>query len=294
MFNIEIILQQLFYGLVLGSNYVLIAAGFSLIWGVVGVLNLSHGEFFMLGAYASYYVFKYIGGGFFPAIILSMVFIFFIGILFEKITIAPLRKRTKLDYEMSTLMMTIGISIFLQNFVLIVFGPKYKGIPAYFDGIIRLGPIIMSYDRLAIFIVALILIFLLLFLFKHTRIGLAMRAVSENPDGAALAGISINRVLYIAFGLSTALAAAGGGLLIPIYNAYPTVGANIILLAFSIVIFGGLGSVKGAVYAGFLVGVLESFTVLYISSSWKDVIVFLTVIVVLTFRPRGLMGLKEA
>lgn len=294
MFTIEIILQQLFYGLVLGSNYVLIAAGFSLIWGVVGVLNLSHGEFFMLGAYASYYVFKYIGGGFFPAIILSMVVIFFIGILFEKITIAPLRKRSKLDYEMSTLMMTIGISIFLQNFILIVFGPKYKGIPAYFDGIIRLGPIVMSYDRVAIFIVALILIFLLLFLFKHTRIGLAMRAVSENPDGAALAGISINRVLYIAFGLSTALAAAGGGLLIPIYNAYPTVGANIILLAFSIVIFGGLGSVKGAVYAGFLVGVLESFTVLYISSSWKDVIVFLIVIVVLTFRPRGLMGLKEA
>ena len=294
MFNIEIILQQLFYGLVLGSNYVLIAAGFSLIWGVVGVLNLSHGEFFMLGAYASYYVFKYVGGGFFPAIILSMVFIFFIGVLFEKVTIEPLRKRAKLDYEMSTLMMTIGISIFLQNFVLIVFGPKYKGVPAFFDGIIRMGPIIMSYDRLAIFIVALILIFLLLFLFKHTRIGLAMRAVSENPDGAALAGISINRVLYISFGLSTALAAAGGGLLIPIYNAYPTVGANIILLAFSIVIFGGLGSVKGAVYAGFLVGVLESFAVLYISSSWKDVIVFLIVIVVLTFRPRGLKGLKEA
>jgi branched-chain amino acid transport system permease protein len=294
MFNIEIILQQLFYGLVLGSNYVLIAAGFSLIWGVVGVLNLSHGEFFMLGAYATYYVFKYIGGGFFPAIILSMVIIFFIGVLFEKITIEPLRKRAKLDYEMSTLMMTIGISIFLQNFVLIVFGPKYKGVPAFFDGIIRMGPIIMSYDRLAIFIVALILIFLLLFLFKHTRIGLAMRAVSENPDGASLAGISINRVLYISFGLSTALAAAGGGLLIPIYNAYPTVGANIILLAFSIVIFGGLGSVKGAVYAGFLVGILESFAVLYISSSWKDVIVFLIVIVVLTFRPRGLMGLKEA
>ena len=294
MFNIEIILQQLFYGLVLGSNYALIAAGFSLIWGVVGVLNLSHGEFFMLGAYASYYVFKYIGGGFFPAIILSMVFIFFIGVLFEKVTIEPLRKRAKLDYEMSTLMMTIGISIFLQNFVLIVFGPKYKGVPAFFDGIIRMGPIIMSYDRLAIFIVALILIFLLLFLFKHTRIGLAMRAVSENPDGAALAGISINRVLYISFGFSTALAAAGGGLLIPIYNAYPTVGANIILLAFSIVIFGGLGSVKGAVYAGFLVGILESFAVLYISSSWKDVIVFLIVIVVLTFRPRGLMGLKEA
>jgi len=118
--------------------------------------------------------------------------------------------------------------------------------------------------------------------------------VSENPEAAALAGIPINRILYLSFGLSAALAGAAGALLVPIYNAYPTVGANVILLAFSIVIFGGLGSVKGAIYAGFLIGILESLAVLFISSSWKDVIVFLVVILVLTFRPRGLMGIKEA
>jgi len=294
MYNLEIILRQAFYGLVLGSNYVLIAAGFSLVWGVVGVMNIAHGEFFMLGAYAAYFILTFLGWNLFLTTIAAMALIFLIGVFFEKMTIDPLRPRKKLDYDMGTLIMTIGISIFLQNLALIVFGPKYKGVPAYFDGMVRLGPIIMSYDRIAIFLVALLLIGILLFLIKHTRIGLALRAVSENPDGAALAGIPIGRVLYFAFGLSASFAGAAGVLLIPIYNVYPTVGGNVILLAFSIVIFGGLGSVKGAIYAGFLIGILESLAVLFISSAWKDVIVFAIVILVLTFRPRGLMGTKEA
>jgi branched-chain amino acid transport system permease protein len=294
MYGPDIILQQVLYGVVLGSNYVLIAVGFSLIWGVVGVLNLAHGELFMLGAFAAYFVFTHLGGGILVSTLLAMGIVFVLGAVFEKITIEPLRRREKMDYEMSTLMMTIGISMFLQNFVLIVFGPKYKGVPAYFDGIMSIGPLILSYDRLAIFAVASVIIGVLLAVFKYTRIGLAMRAVSENPDAAALAGIPLNRVLSYSFGLSGALAASAGALLIPVYNAYPTVGANVILLAFSIVIFGGLGSIRGAIYAGFLVGILESLAVLFISSSWKDVIVFLIVILVLTFRPRGLMGVKEA
>lgn len=294
MFSIEIILQQIFYGLVLGSNYVLIAAGFSLIWGVMNVLNLAHGEFFMLGTFSTYFVFTYLGGSPILSTIATLFMIFLIGMVFQKLTVEPLRRRKKTDYELSTIIMTIGISIFLQNLALIVFGPKYKGIPAYFDGIISLGPIIVSYDRLFILLAAFFLIGMLLLLLKYTRVGLAVRGVTDNPDGAALAGIPINRILYISFGLSTSLAGAAGALLIPLYNAYPTVGANVILLAFSIVIFGGLGSVKGAIYAGFLVGILESLAVLFISSSWKDVIVFLIVILVLTFRPRGLFGIKEA
>jgi branched-chain amino acid transport system permease protein len=294
MYDLDIILQQVFYGVVLGSNYVLIAAGFSLIWGVVGVLNLAHGEFFMLGAFAAYFVFNHLGGSIFLPAAIAILLTFFLGAICEKLTIEPIRRHKKTDYEMGTLMMTIGISMFLQNLVLNVFGPKYKGIPLFFDGSLQLGPVLMTYDQLAILIVAVILITLLMSLFKFTRLGLSMRAVSENPEAAALAGIPINRILSVSFGLSAALAGAAGALLVPIYNAYPTVGANVILLAFSIVIFGGLGSVKGAIYAGFLIGILESLAVLFISSSWKDVIVFLVVILVLTFRPRGLMGIKEA
>ncbi len=294
MYDFDIILQQIFYGVVLGSNYVLIAAGFSLIWGVVGVLNLAHGEFFMLGAFAAYFAFDSLGGSIFLPAAIAIILTFLLGAICEKITIEPIRRHKKTDYEMGTLMMTIGISMFFQNLVLNIFGPKYKGIPLFFDGRLQLGPIIMTYDQLAIFIVAVILITLLMSLFKFTRVGLSMRAVSENPEAAALAGIPINRILCFSFGVSAALAGAAGALLVPIYNAYPTVGANVILLAFSIVIFGGLGSVKGAIYAGFLIGILESLAVLFISSSWKDVIVFLVVILVLTFRPRGLMGIKEA
>lgn len=294
MYSLEIILQQIFHGVVLGSTYVLIALGFSLIWGVVGILNLAHGEFFMLGAFATYYITTYLKWNPIVSILITMLIIFGIGVFFEKSTLKPLRRRKGMDYEMDTLMMTIGIQITLQNLALIIFGPKYKGIPSYFDGILRMGPLVISYDRMFIFVVAILLIAILLYIFKYTRVGLAMRAVSENPDAASLAGIPKDRTFAIAFALSTALAGAAGALLIPIYNAYPMLGGNVILLAFSIVIFGGLGSVKGAIYAGFIVGVFESLAVLFISSAWKDVIVFLIVILVLTFRPRGLFGLKEA
>lgn len=294
MFGLDVILQQIFYGLVLGSSYVLIAVGFSLIWGIVGVLNLAHGELFMVGAFGAYFIFNRVGGGIFLPFLAAVGVAFILGVAIEKWTIEPLRRQKKTDYDMGTLMMTIGVSMFLMNLVLLLFGPQYKGIPQYFDGSIQLGQIIMTYDQLMIFIVAIVLILLLMALFKYTRIGISMQAVSENSEAAALAGIPINKILCLSFGLSAALAGAAGALLLPVYNVYPTVGANVILLAFSIVIFGGLGSVKGAILSGFLIGILESLAVLYISSSWKDVVVFLTVILVLTFRPRGLMGTKES
>jgi len=121
---------------------------------------------------------------------------------------------------------------------------------------------------------------------------MAMRAVSQNREGAYLTGINVHKVFYIAFGLSAAFAAAGGALLAPIFFVYPTVGAGPLLMAFAIVIFGGLGSVKGAIVAGFMVGVLESLVVLMVSSAWKDVFVFILVIIVLTLRPRGLFGIQ--
>lgn len=293
MFSLDIILQQIVYGLVLGSIYVLIAAGFSFIWGIVGVLNLAHGEFFMIGAYAGYFAAAYWGWNPVFGLMLAMVTAFLIGALLQRLVIEPLRGRKKADFEINTLMMTIGISMFLMNLALILFGPKYRGIPSYFDGTLRLGPIVMSYDRLSIFLVALLLVGLWAVFFKYARVGLIMRAVSENPEAAALAGAPITRILYLSFGMCTALAGAAGALLLPIYNAYPTVGAGVILLALFIVIFGGLGSIRGAVYAGFIIGILESLAVLFVSSGWKDAIVFLIVICVLTFKPHGLSGTKE-
>jgi branched-chain amino acid transport system permease protein len=291
MLELDILIQQAVYGLVIGSSYVLMAAGFSLIWGMMGVLNLAHGEFYMLGAYVAYYASSLLG---FNPIISSLIatcVIFLFGVLFERSLLSPIYGR--LGWETNTVLITVGASIFLQNVALVIFGEKYKGLPQYFEGDLEIWKIVLSYDRLVVFLVGCFLIAFLWYFMKYTRVGMAMRAISQNRDGAYLAGVNVRRIFYIAFGLSAAFAAAAGALLAPIFFVYPTVGAGPLLMAFAIVIFGGLGSVKGAIYAGFLVGVFESLIVLMVSSAWKDVFVFILVIIILTVRPRGLFGIRE-
>jgi len=291
MFDPSILIQQVVYGLVIGSSYVLMAAGFSLIWGIMGVLNLAHGEFYMLGAYIAYYASSLLGFNPIVSSLVAMAAIFLFGILFERGLLSPLYG--KRGWEMSTVLITIGASILIQNLALVIFGEKYKGLPMYFEGELEIWKIVLSHDRLVVFLVGSFLIAFLWYLMKYTRVGMAMRAISQNREGASLAGINVQKIFYIAFGISAAFAASAGALLAPIFFVYPTVGAGPLLMAFAIVIFGGLGSVKGAIYAGFLVGVLESLAVLMVSSAWKDVFVFILVIIILTLRPRGLFGLRE-
>ena len=290
MFAASILIQQIVYGLVIGSSYVLMAAGFSLIWGIMGVLNLAHGEFYMLGAYIAYYASSLLGFNPIMSAIVALVAMFFFGIVFERALLSPLYGRK--GWEMSTVLITVGASILIQNLALVIFGEKYKGLPMYFEGEVEIWKIFLSYDRLVVFLVGISLIALLWYLLKYTRVGMAMRAVSQNQEGAYLTGINVQKIFYLAFGLSAAFAAAGGALLAPIYFVYPTVGAGPLLMAFAIVIFGGFGSVKGAIVAGFLLGVFESLVVLMVSSAWKDVFVFILVIIVLTVRPRGLFGIQ--
>lgn len=290
MFDLSILIQQVVYGLVIGSSYVLMAAGFSLIWGIMGVLNLAHGEFYMLGAYVAYYACSLLGFNPVISTLMAMVGVFSFGVVFERALLSPLYGRK--GWEMSTVLITVGASILIQNVALVTFGEKYKGLPVYFDGEVEIWKIFLSYDRLVVVVVGCLLIAFLWYLMKYTRVGMAMRAVSQNREGAYLTGINVHKVFYVAFGLSAAFAAAGGALLAPIFFVYPTVGAGPLLMAFAIVIFGGLGSVKGAIVAGFMVGVLESLVVLMVSSAWKDVFVFILVIIVLTLRPRGLFGIQ--
>jgi len=291
MFDLSTLLQQAVYGLVLGSSYVLMAAGFSLIWGMMGVLNLAHGEFYMLGAYTAYYSATLLGLDPVLSSLTATGVIFLFGILFERGLLSPIYG--KKNWETNTVLITVGASILIQNLALVIFGEKYKGLPMYFEGDLEIWKIVLSYDRLVVFLVGSFLIAFLWYFMKFTRTGMAMRAISQNRDGAYLAGVNVRKIFYIAFGLSAAFAAAAGALLAPIFFVYPTVGAAPLLMAFAIVIFGGLGSVKGAIYAGFLVGVFESLIVLIVSSAWKDVFVFILVIVILTIRPRGLFGIRE-
>lgn len=291
MFDLDVLIQQVVYGLVIGSSYVLMAAGFSLIWGMMGVLNLAHGEFYMLGAYVAYYASSLLGFNPIISSLAAIPAIFVFGVLFERSLLSPIYGKP--GWETNTVLVTVGASIFLQNVALVIFGEKYKGLPQYFEGDLEIWKIVLSYDRLVVFSVGCLLIAFLWYFMKYTRVGMAMRAISQNRDGASLAGVNVRRIFYVAFGLSAAFAAAAGALLAPIFFVYPTVGTGPLLMAFAIVIFGGLGSVKGAIYAGFLVGVFESLIVLIVSSAWKDVFVFILVIIILTARPRGLFGIRE-
>lgn len=286
----ELLLQQLLSGLVIGSSYVLMAAGFSLIWGIMSVLNLSHGEFFMLGAYVAFYATFLLGTNPIVACLIAMIVLFACGLVFQQALIRPILGGK--NWQINTVLVTIGASIFLQNAALVVFGKSYKGMPPYFEDTLSLGPVFLSYDRLIVLVVSVGLILFLWAFIRYTRTGMALRAVSENPEGASLAGVNVKRTFLVAFGLSAAFAGAAGALLAPIFFVFPTVGIGPLLMAFAVVIFGGLGNINGAIYAGFLVGLVESLLVLFTSSAWKDAGVFVLVILVLAVRPKGLFGLK--
>jgi len=290
MISFDLFLQQLLSGLVVGSSYVLMAAGFSLIWGIMSVLNLAHGEFFMLGAYSTFYLATLLGLNPIISCLISMVILFVLGILFQQVLVRPLVGRQ--GWQIDTVLITIGASIFLQNFALIVFGKDYKGLPPLYEETFNIGPVFLAYDRLLVLAVGICLIIFLWFFIKYTKTGMAIRAVSENLQSAYLAGINIKKIFMICFGLSAAFAGAAGALLAPVFFIFPTVGAGPLLMAFAVVIFGGLGSINGAIYAGFLVGVVESMLVMFTTSAWKDAGVFALVILVLAIKPKGLFGIK--
>ena len=284
-------LQQLIYGIITGSMYVTIAVGFSLLWGILNMLNFSHGEFFMLGGYLTYYSFTLYKINPFVSVFIAIIVVFFLGVGTFKFIIFPINKKP--NWELNAIILTLGISICLQNGALLIFGETYKGMPSFFDITVRFLGVAIGLDRLMILLVGLALITFLLFFVTKTNTGLSMQAIAQDKNSALLMGINIKRVYLLTFGVSVALSGAAGALLAPIYFIYPSVGFQPMLMAFSVVILGGLGNVKGAIFAGFLVGIIESFSIYLLSAAWKDIVIFSIIIIILVIRPQGLFGLKE-
>lgn len=285
------LLQHLIYGIIIGSMYVLMAAGFSLIWGILGMLNFSHGEFFMLGGYLTYYAFTVFHVNPFICVFLSILLLLVIGAVIFGTVIFPISEKP--NWELNAIILTLGVSICLQNAVLLGFGETYKGMPMFFDTSLKFWGVVIGLDRLMVLFIGLALIIFLLLFVTKTDTGLSMQAIAQDKNSALLIGINIRRIYIVTFGVSVALAGAAGGLLAPIYFIYPTVGFTPMLMAFAVVILGGLGSMKGAIFAGFLVGIIESFTILILSSAWKDIVIFSLIVVIIVIKPTGLFGLKE-
>jgi len=279
--------QQMVNGLILGSQYALIALGLTMIFGILGIVNFAHGELFMIGAFVGYTLTMVYNINFFLALLLSISIMAIFGIVVEKIFIKPLRKLP----EMETIIGTIGLSILFLNGAILIFGPDPKRfLTPYVNKTINILGVTITQQRIFVFFISIVLIIFLGQFIKKTKLGKAMRATSQNYEAANLMGIDTDYIAKITFAIGSALAGAAGTLIGPIFLVYPQMSITAITKAFVVVILGGLGNVEGAIFSGFALGIIESLTAGYFSSYYKDIVAFLMLILILLFKPEGIFG----
>jgi branched-chain amino acid transport system permease protein len=285
-----ILSELVFQGLVRGAMYALMGIGLSLIFGILGIVNFAHGELFMLGTYVMYFVAAALGLPFIAGVAAAGLALFVVGVAIERGLVEPLRRRAGRDWLLDSFVLTIGLMVILQNLALIGFGSERRGVTTLIAGSITWGQVTITYERLVILALAVVVVGLLAAYVKFTRTGKAIRATAQHPEAAQTLGIDINRIYTIAFGIGAALAGMAGALLISIFPAFPTVGAQPVLKSFAVVILGGLGNIPGAIAAGFLLGIVEAYAIFFMSAGWQSVITPIIIILVLILRPQGLFS----
>jgi len=287
----EMIIQQLFNGLALGMAYALIAVGYSLVFGILRLINFSHGSIYAFGAHMAL-LFVGMNFGILPAIALSILFTGLLGVVIDKTALEPLRKKNSIP--IASLITTIGVSNIIQNLLMIFFGSEKKAFPAFFDfGMISLGSVQINSTQIIMCLVSLILLVFLTVIINKTKIGLAMRATEQNAKAASLMGINVNFVISFTFFLGGASAAIAGALISGYYQIiYPTMGFMVGLKAFAAAVLGGIGVLYGSVVGGLVVGVSESFAATFLGSTYRDSLAFIILIIVLIVKPTGLFGKK--
>lgn len=287
----ETLVQSLVNGVLTGALYAMIGIGLTVIFGVMRIINLAHGEFVMLGMFSAYWSFTLLRIDPFLAAVLWMPLFFVAGMLVYR----NLIKAIMPGGELNTLLYTAGLSLLIANVALLVWTGNYRTLNLTY-AVRPLRPFGIAVPvplAIAFAFAALVTAGLWLFLAK-TDTGRAVRATSQNAEAAALMGINVERVAMITFGLGTALAANAGALLVPSLYLYPTVGEILIVKCFVIVVLGGLGSIPGAIAGGVLLGVVESLGAVYVSVAYKDGIGFVIFLLILLFRPQGLFGTARA
>jgi branched-chain amino acid transport system permease protein len=282
----QLFLQQVFNGIMLGSTYAIVALGLTLVFGILNIPNFAHGHLYMLGAYVSFFLMTLYGFGFWTALIASMVILGLIGMLVERVIYRPLQDRPHINSFISA----IGALMILETGVIALWGPQGRRIPNPYPGIVDVLGITMTYQRMLVIVAAIVLIVLLQIFIKRTTAGATIEAVAQNREGAMLVGINVNWVSSLTFAISTATAAAAACLVAPIFMISPTMGSLLGMKAFVIVILGGLGSIPGAILGGYILGLLEAIGGGYLSAAYKDVYAFGALILILSIRPTGLFG----
>lgn len=283
-------ITQIINGLNAGSIYALVALGYSMVYGIVKLINFAHGDIIMVGAYAVYVALIMLKLPLWVCVLASMAFCALTGVLIQKLAYSRLLKAG--SQRISLLITALGVSIFLQNLSQLVFSSSAKSVPSLFpDGSVALGGTSVSIETIITIVATVAVMILLQMLINRTKIGKAMRAVSEDAGAARLMGINTESTIAFTFAIGSALAAVGAVLYMGSYpQITPYMGSLLGLKAFVAAVLGGIGSVPGAMIGGILMGVAESLTKGYISSSLSDAVVFGILIIVLLFKPTGLMG----
>lgn len=286
----EYILQQIINGISAGSIYALIALGYTMVYGIIKLINFAHGDVFMFGAYIAFFSTAILGLGFFPALIISMITSALLGIIIERFAYKRLRNATRI----AALITAIGVSIFLENAGILVVGPQAKGFPGYFEKIqyhFFDGKVTIDNHQLIILGITLVLMVLLQFIVHHTKTGKAMRAVSYDLEAARLMGINVDNTISATFAIGSSLAAAAGVIFGMYYSSInPLMGIIPGLKAFVAAVLGGIGIIPGAMVGGFVIGIVEAAVSSLGFSLWRDGVSFAILILILIFKPSGLFG----
>lgn len=280
--------EQLSNGVALGSIYALTAIGFTMVYGIVRLINFAHGDVYMMGAYFAYVCVAFLNLPLIPAFIISMAGAAFLGVLIAKLAYKPVFEAPRINLFLSA----IGIAFFLENLAMLIWGPETQSFPTMIDNrTFGSGSFQVTKLQLIILGVSIALAIILTYIVQKTRMGRAMRCASQDMVAAKLMGINTDRVIFFTFGLGSSLGAAAGILVAMYYKAvYPMMGFSAGLKAFVAAVIGGIGSIPGAMLGGMIMGISESLGAAYISSGYRDAIAFIILIIILLFKPNGLLG----
>ena len=285
----SLLIAQLINGLQTGSVYALVALGYSMVYGIIKLLNFAHGDIIMVGAYMVYYAIASFALPPVIAIIMAVAVSTLLGVTVEKVAYTPLRSAPRL----SLLITAIGVSFLLENGAQLLFGADQKSMDPMINGSVSIGSINVSYAAIVTILVSVAIMIVLNIVVNKTKAGKAMRAVSEDMGAAQLMGISLNKTISMTFAIGSALAGVASVLYLCAYpQASPTMGSMLGIKAFVAAVLGGIGSIPGAMIGGFTIGILEALVAALGFSMWKDAAVFLVLIIVLLFKPTGFLGKK--
>jgi branched-chain amino acid transport system permease protein len=282
-----VFMQSLISGILIGGVYALIGIGLTIIFGVMRVINFAHGDILMVGMYLTYFLFTILGIDPFVSIVITIPVMFLFGALLQKLFI----NRMLNALPQNQILLTIGLGLIMSNTTMLAFTSDYKILTTdYSSSSVSIAGISISTPLAISFLITAVITAMLYWFLIKTDTGQAIRATAQDREAAQLMGINVKWMSILAFGLGSALAGTAGALISPTYYIFPQIGGTFTLKAFVITVLGGMGSIVGATLGGIIIGIAESLGAVYISSGWKDVVVFVLFLLVLLFKPAGLMG----